>query len=267
MLIYKLKERVFLKFKHLLIVWIMLMLSGCSTYSLKDRDGNSIPVLLGAYPVDQKKTAPTVLIAHGSDGVQNFHREWAIRIQSWGYNAVIIDHYSLRGVGVHTGQVIPGVRGEDRARDMVHAGHWISTQPWHQGKMGVIGFSQGGAGVLALVAIQEDVEYFKIVKKSEKIPYTAAVAFYPGCTISPPPINPTIPTQIHLAGDDTLAFIGFCSPLNDPLYDVHKYLGATHAFDVSIPSSVSLNFLHRYDPSVAKESQEKTRKFLDKLLK
>ena len=250
----------------LLVAWLLLMLNGCSTHFLKDQDGNSLPVLLGAYPVDDKISAPTVLIAHGSDGVQNFHREWAIRVQSWGYNAVIIDHYSLRGIGIHTGQVLPGVRGEDRARDMVNAGHWISKQPWHKGKMGVIGFSQGGAGVLALVAKQDDVEYFKIVKKGEKIPFSAAVAFYPGCSISPPPINPTIPTQIHLAGKDTLALIGFCSPLNDSLYDVHKYLEATHAFDVSIPSSVRLTFLHQYDPNIAKVSQENTKKFLDTLL-
>jgi len=257
----------FMKFTYPVLIAILLALSGCSTHQLKDQDGNAIPVLLSANPVDEKKTAPTVLIAHGSDGVQNFHREWAVRVQSWGYNAVIIDHYSFRGIGAHTGQFIPGVRGEDRARDMVHAGHWISKQPWHKGNMAVIGFSQGGAGVLALVAKQETVEYFKIVKKGEKIPFTAAVAFYPACSLSSPPVKPTIPTQIHLAGKDTLALTEFCSHLEESLYDVHRYQDATHAFDVWIPSTVRLNFLHQYDPVVAKDSQENTKKFLDKLLK
>jgi hypothetical protein len=50
------------------------------------------------------------------------------------------------------------------------------------------------------------------------------------------------------------------------MYNVHKYIGAT-AFDVSIPSTVRLNFSHQYDPIAAKESQENTKKFLDKLLK
>jgi dienelactone hydrolase len=257
----------FMKFTYPVLIVILLALSGCSTHQLKDQDGNSIPVLLSANPVDEKKTAPTVLIAHGSDGVQNFHREWAVRVQSWGYNAVIIDHYSFRGIAAHTGQFIPGVRGEDRARDMVQAGYWISKQPWHKGNMAVIGFSQGGGGVLALVAKQEDVEYFKVVKKGQKIPFAGAVAFYPACSLSPPPIKPTVPTQIHLAGDDTLALLGFCIPLDDPLYDVYKYAGATHAFDVSIPSTVRLNFSHQYDPNTSKDSQENTKKFLDKLLK
>lgn len=256
-----------MKFKFSLVVLIFLILNGCATHRLKDQDGNSLPVLLGAYPVDEKKSAPTILIAHGSGGVQNFHREWAVRVQSWGYNAVIIDHYSLRGIGVHTGQFIPGVRGEDRARDMVQAGYWVRNQPWHQGNIAVIGFSQGGGGVLALVAKQEDIEYFKVVKKEQKIPFAGAVAFYPACTLSPPPIKPTIPTQVHLAGNDTLALIGFCIPLDDPMYDVHKYVGATHAFDVSIPGTVRLTFSHQYDPNAAKESQENTKKFLDKILK
>jgi dienelactone hydrolase len=150
---------------------------------------------------------------------------------------------------------------------MVQAGYWISKQPWHKGNMVVIGFSQGGGGVLALVAKQEDVEYFKVVKKGQKIPFAGVIAFYPACSLSPPPIKPTVPTLVHLASDDTLALLGFCTPLDDPMYEVHKYIGATHAFDVSIPSTVRLNFLHQYDPVVAKDSQENTKKFLDKLLK
>jgi dienelactone hydrolase len=257
-----------LKLKKLIpIILFANTLIGCSGHRLTNQDGISIPVIVESYPVDQKKTAPTVVIAHGSDGVQMFHRDWARLVQSWGYNAVIVDHYSLRGISIHTGVVLEGARGEDRARDLVAVSHWINLQPWHQGKMAVIGFSQGGAGVFALVGKQEDVEYFKIVKNGQSILYTAAVAFYPGCSITPPPIKPTIPTQVHLAADDTLAMIGFCVPLNDPKYEVYKYEGATHAFDVYLSAYARPIFYHRYDSMIAQQSQKNTRKFLDQQLR
>ncbi len=237
------------------------------SHRLKTTEGLDLPVRVTAYPVDDDKTAPTVLVAHGSDGVTGYHTEWARRIRGWGYNAVVIDHYSLRGITIHVGRVIEGVRGEDRARDMVHAARWITQQPWHQGKIAAIGISQGGAGVLALSAQQENLEYHKIVKNGEKTPYTAVVAFYPGCSIYLPPIKPTIHVQMHLASDDTLANPAFCSPLDDPLYDVTTYQGATHAFDLDISSQRRPPFLHRYDSRIAKEAQDKTKKFLDTHIK
>lgn len=256
-----------MKLKLIFVIFI-LWLGGCSTtLQLKNQEGESLPVLLISYPVDEKKTAPTVLIAHGSDGVQSFHREWAQRVQSWGYNAVIIDHYSLRGINLHTGQFLQGVKGPDRARDMVQAGNWILQQSWHKGKVGIIGFSQGGGGVMALIDNQDNIENSKIINKGEKIPFSVAVAFYPSCLLSSPPIKPSIPTQIHLAKSDDLAPIRFCLPLSDPLYEIHQYEGATHAFDVYISSKARLNYTHRYDPAVAKESQEYAKVFLEKFIK
>ena len=83
-----------LKLKKLIpIILFVPALIGCSGHRLTNQDGISIPVIVESYPVDQKKTAPTVVIAHGSDGVQMFHRDWARLVQSWGYNAVIVDHY------------------------------------------------------------------------------------------------------------------------------------------------------------------------------
>lgn len=240
---------------------------GPPTHRLKTVEGVDLPVRVTAYPVDSNKTAPTVLVAHGSDGVNQYYSEWARRIRSWGYNAVVIDHYTLRGITIHTGQVIEGARGEDRARDMVHAAKWIAQQTWHQGKIAAIGISQGGAGVLALSAKQEELDYHKITQNSEPVPYSAVVALYPGCSIFPPPIKPTIAVQIHLASEDTLANPAFCSPVTDPLYEVNRYQGATHSFDMYLSPQIRLPFLHRYDPKIARESQDRTKIFLDKHLK
>lgn len=246
---------------------LALSFFGPPTHRLKSGEGVDLPVRVTAYPVDENKVAPTVLIAHGSDGVSGYHTEWARRIRSWGYNAIIIDHYTLRGITIHTGRVIEGARGEDRARDMVHAAHWILQQPWHQGKLAAIGISQGGAGVLALSAKQEELDYYKITRKGEKVPYSAVIALYPGCSIFAPPIKPTIAVQMHLASDDTLANPAFCSPLDDSLYEVNTYQGATHSFDMYLSPHIRLPFVHRYDPKIAIEFQERAKVFLDKHLK
>ena len=269
MLTYKNKSFPFIASTRILVGMLVLVgLGGCtSNLQLKNQDGTSLPVSMEAFPVDQNKSAPTVLISHGSDGVQRSHKEWATRVQSWGYNAVVIDHYSMRGISHHTGQVLPNMRGEDRARDLVKAGHWISNQPWHKGKIAAIGFSQGGAGVLVLGGKRENLEFYKILKEGEANPYAVAIAFYPACGISSPSVTPSMPIQLHLAMRDGLALVSHCSPIDDPLYEVHRYKDATHAFDVSIPSSMKLSFSHHYDLDIAEQSRKKTRDFLDKHLK
>jgi len=245
----------------LAVIFMTVCLTGCGSI-LRNSEGERLPVLVNEYKVD--KPSATVLIAHGSDGVKPWHLEWANVIRSWGYNAVVIDHYTLRGIGMHIGTVLPGVRGEDRARDMIYAARWVQQQPWHKGKIAVIGFSQGGSGVLAL-ANRNELEYYKAIKPNESMPISAAVAFYPGCSISYPPIKPSMPVQVHLAAEDTLAMIGFCGSMEDAQYNVHKYESATHSFDVYL-GPYRPPFHHRYDAGITRIARENTKQFLDKNL-
>lgn len=63
------------------------------------------------------------------------HRDMASTLNSWGYNAVVVDHYTLRGIAApHTGVAVHGARGEDRALDFIETGRWVQQQSWHQGK-------------------------------------------------------------------------------------------------------------------------------------
>jgi len=243
---------------------LTVCLSGCGA-TLTAKDGTKMPVSVSEYRAYRDKPAPTVLISHGSDGVQKHHVEWAKEIQSWGFNAVVIDHYSLRGISMHIGIVLPNMRGEHRARDIVEAGRWAKSQTWHKGKISVIGFSQGGSGVMALVN-GKDREYNKILLKGEEMPIDSAVAFYPGCSISFPPLTPSMPVQMHLAGEDTLALTSYCEPLTDKNYTVHRYNNATHAFDVYL-GSFKPKFYHRYDPNITAVAKKNTRDFLVKNLK
>ncbi len=249
---------------NLVIFLLSLCLTGCAA-PLTSKDGKKLPINLSEYKAHKDRPAATVLISHGSDGVQRHHHEWARLVQSWGYNAVIVDHYSLRGISMHVGVVLPNMRGEHRARDLVESAKWIKEQSWHRGKISVIGFSQGGSGVMALVN-SKDWGFHKILVKDEAMPISSAVAFYPGCSISFPPLTPSMPVQVHLAGEDTLAFTGYCEPLTDKNYVVHRYQNATHAFDVYL-GSFKPSFHHRYDANITAKATKHTKDFLDKNLK
>lgn len=246
----------------------VLTLTAClqTIAQLTDGKGQPVPVNVSVVGVDPGKPRPTVLIAHGSDGPQPYYYDLATEVASWGFNAVVIDHYSRRGIGMHTGRVVEGARGYERARDMIDAARWIRSQPWHRGLIGVIGVSQGGAGVFALVN-STLMEAMDIHPRKERLPFAAAVAYYPGCLITPPPSTPTVPTMMHLAQADDLARIGNCVPRDDPSYTVHVYPGATHSFDNSRIAGLTLRFTHGYDPAATALSRQRTREFLTQHLK
>ena len=255
-----------MKFTFPVLIAILLLLGGCSTQGLKDKNGGTLPFQVVTYEVSDKKTAPTVLISHGSNGVQDHYREWAKLIKSWGYNAVIVDHYSVRGIGYHTGEFIPGARGEDRARDLVQASEWVTQQPWHAGKMAAIGFGQGGAGIMALAETQDNLEYYKIVGKGNRMPFVAGVAYYPTCALYRPPSKPTIPIEIFFGGNDILSPMANCYPINNSLYTSVVYADATNAFDIKAPFN-GAKYKHVYRPDLAAQSYQETKVFLDKYLR
>jgi dienelactone hydrolase len=248
------------------IILFWLLLTGFTSELLKNENGGSLPVRVEAYLADQKSSAPTVLISHGSNGVQEHHREWSKLIQSWGYNVIIVDHYSQRGIGYHTGEFIPGARGEDRARDLVQASKWAKEQTWHHGKTLALGFGQGGAGILALAEQQDTLEYYKIVEKGQPVPFVAAIAFYPTCALYGPPQKPSIPIHVFFGGKDILSPMDNCYPFNNQKYTSTVYPEATNAFDIRAPFNGE-KYKHYYRADYAKQSQQETRIFLDKYLK
>ena len=244
-----------MRIKLFVVISLLSLLVGCATpveTAFKTSSGSSLPVQVELFLSESGQPKPTVVIAHGSGGVKPSQRIWASMARSWGYNAVVIDHYTLRGIGDHTGRVAYGAGPHDRAQDMNAVANWIKQQPWHRGKIAVVGFSQGGAGVFSLI--------------SSKTPYAAAITFYPACAINAPPSYPQIPTQVHLAEKDDLAYIRYCtSTLTNAQYQSYIYKNATHVFDVNITTTTP--FTHRYDPASARESQQRSREFLDQNLR
>lgn len=247
--------------------FLSFVLSGCTaTVVIKQSDSEASSFRVESSPADKNKKSPTVLIGHGSGGVTAAPRELVSLVNSWGYNAVIIDHYTLRGISRHTGREVQGATGKDRARDFIDAGRWVNKQDWHQGKIAVVGFSQGGGGVLTLVDEKKMREYEFVTDKKSN-PISAASAFYPSCYFNPVPKSPSMPTQIHLAGADDLARPSFCYFHSRESYEIHTYENATHSFDEYIHSSVQLSFTHKFDRKITLESRNRLKLFLDAHLK
>jgi len=199
--------------------------------------------------------APTILISHGSDGAYgDSYRLWAKEINSWGYNAVIVDSYTKRGFSElpNQGWKIPMI---DRAKDFVQVSDILVNADWHNGNFGFIGFSQGGATGLSLV------------KYLDQTKIKAAVLFYPSCFYESPASKPKIPTQLHLGMKDDWAKPEYCGRDLDN-YQVFKHENASHAFDIQRGYRVTkLGFHLWYDSQAHELSKQTAKKMFDDLVK
>ncbi len=246
---------------------LAVVLSACvaTSHLLKNADGSDSSVQLQVYQADEKKAAPTVLIGHGSAGVSANHHEWANTVNNWGYNAVVIDHYTLRGITSHPRNMVNGARPKERAKDFADVAEWVQRQPWHKGKIVIMGFSHGGSGVLAY-ANAPAMNRMNLWTGDKKDPVAAVVSFYPACYWEGPPDKPRLPVMLLLAEKDDLADPQYCSPISSPMYDVHVMKNATHSFDENISSGARLSFTHRYSSEAVTESKSLTKAFLAKHL-
>lgn len=228
---------------------------------LKNSDGTETKLKVTYQIASDTNAQPTVILAHGSAGVSANHYWWADVINKWGYNTVIVDHYTLRGISRHTGRPVDGARMRDRAKDFADVVVWLEAQPWHKGKISIVGYSQGGGGVMAFVSteLMHEIGVLPSVSLNQVV---AAVAFYPSCLFRKPPAQPRIPVLVYLGGKDDLAKPEYCGEMSDPLYTVKMFPDATHSFDENLPFAVTA-FTQRYNSSAVDESREIMKKFLD----
>lgn len=223
-------------------------------------------------------SAPTVILSHGGGGRWEHQTRWGRTLNDNGFNVVIIDHFTARGVEPHVGRVDPKTVPAERVKDLVAVASWISQQSWNKGKIGVIGFSQGGSGV-NLLANTREVARIRDVDPSDLRLFGAVVSYYPGCGIAggTPPDLPYLPAMVHLAMNDGLAEPIWCTSgyrRNENL-TIYKYDGAPHSFDVEVPGWKKTGIVpavrrvwvaERHEPS-NKLSRKRTLAFLSQHLK
>ena len=226
-----------------------LMLTACAHFgdaSVTRREAASTGtgvVTASLVTVKQPQPAPTIIVAHGCDGLSwNRHvKFWGGIVKSWGYNAVFPDSFRPRGYSSNEVCKNPRlVTADMRARDMVEAVDWIEQQPWHKGGIGILGFSHGGGTVIRTANITSRI--------------AAGVAYYPGCAQTQN--SPKFPVQIHIGTADDWTPSPRC--VNLFLYD-----GTTHAFDSIAPPRIVLGHQLTHDPAAASLAERRSKAFFD----
>lgn len=199
----------------------------------------------------QNKPAPTIIALHHCAGIDRFIHYWAERYQDLGFNVVIPDSFSPRGltnVCETSNKEILRLRNYD----LEYVAKWVHKQSWHSGKLGVVGWSHGGRVVL------EYAENEKIVGLID-----SAVSYYGGCINGN---HALIPVQIHIGNLDDWTPAGNCPNFNNPKVGVNIYPNSYHSFDVFLPSRNYKGHHLEYNAISAETAQYKTQLFFDKTL-
>lgn len=270
------------KMKFALFLFFVLILTGCSSSKAVTNpvvDGKIVPVKL--IIKKQKNPSPTILLSHGSGCVIPGEYEWQHRLHTWGYNAVIIDHCSIRGISRHTGQYLPAnLQIADRINDYIKVTKWIKTQKWATEKVGIIGFSRGGQGVLGFANESYHILYNQFQKNYTDL-VNAVVVYYPSCiTDNERVLEPPLPILIHHGTSDELTPANNCEhvkllksgmPLNSN-FQIEFYENAGHGFDrpgnrLVINTRRGPVVVREYHPYASKKSFKITKEFLDKHLR
>jgi dienelactone hydrolase len=212
------------------------------------------------------RPAPTIIVGHGCGGLGKHEHEWAQQIQSWGFNAIVLDSFNPRGVFNGTCNktiVMPG----DRVSDVYEIAELLKKQAFHAGKIGYVGFSHGGS--LALHLANDEAN--NVV--------SASVAYYPGCSKWSKSKKglfgdrrsfdqPRIPAAMMLGEKDDWTPIKPClESVKDGNYETHIYPNSTHAFDMNLPKRQAYGWTLWHDQEADFDSREKTKVFFQKYLR
>lgn len=129
-----------------------------------------------------------VMISHGSQGIDSRMYDYVDALQKEGFSALVIDHWSPRGIGVtHDDYVSAGKKGGNElnmASDSLTAAAWLRGRGFE--KIGSIGESQGGG---AAVMMQQKFAHALVERNVRRLyangfqlrPIDAVVAMYPYC--------------------------------------------------------------------------------------
>ena len=254
-----------MSFRFGALLLMALLMTGCAQV-IVDSKGTEQQFSLDVFSVSSGK-APTVLIAHGCDGARlPVYREWARQISSWGYNAIVVDSYSKRGIGNtcnNTGAEIL----RQGADDLIKTAAWVQEQEWHSGKIGMIGFSRGGSVALT-VANQDLLLKGNVLKAGESSKVAAIVAYYPWCFKGSHTDKPNAPTLLLLGAKDDWTPMSQCNiaAKTDPNYQINIYPNAGHAFDMNYPTRTVFGHYLFYDHEADVASRKATREFFGRFL-
>lgn len=144
------------------------------------------PVVIGGtLYLPKNPTATLITITHGSGGLDARHFEYAKQINSLGFAALVIDHWTPRGVTKthlnYAANLAKGGRAFNQSLDSLRAMNELSKPPFGFSKFGFIGESGGGSAALWLERNYLYSEYARVFNGVSSIQPNVIVALFPSC--------------------------------------------------------------------------------------
>jgi dienelactone hydrolase len=219
--------------------------------ALKDFGGEPVQLSALQFRPHGAGPFPAIVLMHGCGGMYTpsgyitaSYRHWAELLAEEGYVALLVDSFNPRGYRtICELQKRPIRESRERVEDAYAAARWLHQQVYvGRGRIGLIGWSNGGTGTLYAM---------RPASRAEPA-FRAAVAFYPGCTTlsrAKTPYRPYAPLLILSGGADDWTPAAPCAELIDIARgqgapaDIVIYPGAHHSFD-------RVNLPVRYRPNV-----------------
>lgn len=191
---------------------------------------------------DGRGPFPVVILSHGRGGMKPAYDSWAEKIVSWGFAALVVDHYFNREFGFGKGYPRPFEAVDIRKEDLVSALKEIkSNKKLDISRITLAGWSAGAGLVLSGI-----IDDGPRKKAGLEIPIKAAVLFYPHSWACSPRSNyPDGSANSHLlilygSNDGGLTCwkdraIQLKSKMHSHIFKIYE--GAYHIFDFSHASN------------------------------
>jgi dienelactone hydrolase len=219
----------------------------------------------------------TVVLLHGCNGLDpagwRHLQDWAAWLNGIGFAAMILDSLSSRNLTnvCQHGEALPG---ELQAADLYVAADYVSKlTPLRDKRIGAIGFSHGGWGILEAAAkVKPGIDELATRLQRNNVNLSAFVAMYPGC-FRHVQAKFYAPLLILIGQDDDWTRAQSCQRLvaypreSEPELRLKVYPNATHSFDVDLPPRTYFGHALRYDSSAASDARAEIEAFLIHWLK
>lgn len=212
---------------------------------------------------------PAIIVLHDCGGISQKDRDWAKRLTTWGYVAIIPDSFGSRSHGALCTDV-EKVGARQRVQDVIGTAEYLATLPYVQkGNIGVLGFSHGGWTIMK--GVQQDAYWSAYGIKG-------AVAYYPYCT-APNDNNVALPLRILIGEKDDWTTAQRCRDVvagakRASLIDMTVYPDAYHSFDCNCRTTwvtgtgggKTTSRRIEGNSAVTRDAEAQTKVFFDRLL-
>lgn len=211
-----------------------------------------------------------VIVLHDCGGISRKDQDWAKRLASWGYVAILPDSFGSRGHGSLCTDV-EKVGAQQRVQDTIGTAEYLATLPYVQkGQIAVLGFSHGGWTIMK--GIQENSYWGSYGIRG-------AIAYYPYCT-APQDRNVVLPVKILIGEKDDWTTPDRCRAVvaaakNPALIEMTVYPDAYHSFDCNCGTrwvngtggGKTTSRRIEGNSAVTRDAEAQTRAFLERLFR